>query len=140
MPGWLKLLLALIGAFIVVVVVLVVVAYRSFSAHEPELRASAEQLKREGAAAGAGKQPADCVEEALRRADRSFTGQIKTRVFVDACLKATTRPPGYCDAVPDGIMATAKWANAECARRRLAGDQVCVQVYTAITEYCHPSH
>ena len=52
--------------------------------------------------------------------------------------KASTQPPGYCDQVPSGIIDTAKWANAECARRKLAGDQVCVQVYTAAGHYCHP--
>jgi hypothetical protein len=139
MPGWLKILLAIVGFFILVVVALGIVAYRSFRAHEPELRASAAKMQSEGKAYGTGKQPADCVEESLRRADRGFTGQIRTRVFVDACLKAATPSPEFCANVPSGIIATARWANTECIRRNLAGDQMCVQVYTAVGDYCHSS-
>jgi len=138
MPGWLKLLLALFAGFILVVVVIGVVVYKKVSSHAPEIRAAAEQMKREGAAYGAGKQPADCIDEALRRADRSFTGQVKTRLFADACFEASTRPPGYCEQIPDGIVATATWANKECVRRNLGGDQACVQVHNALSEYCHP--
>jgi hypothetical protein len=139
MPGWLKILLAIVGFFVLAIVVLGIVAYRSFRAHEPELRASAAKMQTEGKAYGAGKQPGDCVDEALRRADRGFTGQIRTRVFVDACLKAASPSPAYCANVPSGIIDTARWANAECVRRNLAGDQMCVQVHTAVGEYCHPS-
>ena len=140
MPGWLKVLLAIVGFFMLVIVVLGVVAYKSFRAHEPELRASAAKERDEGKAFGAGKGPADCVNEALRRSEHSFTGQIRARVFVDACLKTATPSPAFCAEVPNGILQTAKWANAECMRRGLTGDQVCVQVYTAVGEYCHPSH
>jgi hypothetical protein len=137
-PGWLKVLLAIVGLFIVTIVVIGVVAYKSFSAHEPELRAAAVKMRDEGKAFGTGKRPADCVEEALRRADRSFTGQIRTRVFADACLKAAGPSPEFCAQVPSGIIATAKWANTECIRRGLTGDQTCVGVYTAVGDYCHP--
>src|ERR1043165_8449999 len=47
MPGWLKVLLAIVGFFVLVIVVLGVVAYKSFRAHEPELRASAAKRSEE---------------------------------------------------------------------------------------------
>lgn len=137
MPGWLKVILLVVGLFILTVVVLAVVAYKTIKTHEPELRASVEKVSAEGKTFGTGKAPADCIEEALRRADRSFTGQIRTRMFADACLKASTQPPGYCDGVPSGVIATAKWANTECIRRGMTGDQACVGVYTAVGDYCH---
>ena len=140
MPGWLKVILLIVGAFVLIIVVIGFVAYRSIQAHGPELKAAVEKAQNDGAAFGAGKQPADCIDEALRRADRTFTGTIRTRMFADACFKASTQPPGYCDQVPSRIIATAKWANAECARRKLGGDQACVQVYTAVGQYCHPPH
>lgn len=139
MPGWLKILLIIAGFFILVIVVLGIVAYRSFRAHEPEMRASAVKMRTEGKAYGTGKQPGDCVDEALRRTGSGFTGQVRTRIFIDACLKAANPSPEFCAKVPSGIIATARWANAECTGRHLAGDQLCVQVYTAVGEYCHPS-
>ena len=140
MPGWLKVILIVVGAFVLIIFVIGFVAYRSLQARAPELKAAVEKAQRDGAAFGAGKQPADCIDEALRRPDRTFTGMIRTRMFSEACFKASTQPPGYCDQVPSGIIDTAKWANAECARRKLAGDEACVQVYTAAGQYCHPSH
>ncbi|HEV2718741.1 MAG TPA: hypothetical protein VG323_01885 [Thermoanaerobaculia bacterium] len=140
MPGWLKILLIIAALFVVVIVVISIVAWHSLQAHGPELKASMEKARDEGAAYGAGKASGDCVDEALRRGDRSFTGQVRTRLFADACLKASTRPPGYCDPVPSGIVATAKWANEQCLRRNLGGDQLCVQLYTAVGDYCHPAH
>ena len=138
MPGWLKVVLIVVAVFVLIVIVVGVVAYRAVVSHEPELRAAGQKMQKEGAAFGAGKQPGDCIDEALRRAEHSFTGAIRTRLFADACLKAATPSPAFCADVPSGIIDTAKWANAECGRRNLAGDQTCVQVYTAVTEYCHP--
>src|SRR4051812_43193392 len=103
MAGWLKVVLIIVAAFVAIVVVLGVVVYRTVTARGPELKASVEQTQRDGAAYGLGKQPTDCIDEALRRADRSFTGAIRTRLFAEACFKAATRPPGYCDNVPAGI-------------------------------------
>jgi len=140
MPAWAKIILVVAALFIVSIVVIGVVAYHSLKTHGPELTAAVKKAKDDGAAYGAGKAPADCVDEALRRADRSFTGQIRTRMFADACLKASAAPAGYCDGVPSGIIATAKWANEQCLHRSLGGDQVCVQVYTAVGDYCHPMH
>lgn len=137
MPGWLKLLLAIFGLLLVIVVVLSVVAYKAVQSHAPELKASADKARSEGAAFGAGKQPGDCVDAALERPDRTFTGQIRTRLFVDACLNAATPSAEFCAAVPGGIFDTAKWANAECIRRKRAGDQACVAIYTAVSDYCH---
>jgi hypothetical protein len=138
MPGWLKVLLAVIALFLLTIVVIGVVVYKSIRSHAPELRASAAKMVDEGKAFGKGRPPGDCVEEALRRADRSFTGQIRTRVFADSCLKAATPSPRFCANVPSGVFDTAKWANIECVHRNLAGDQACVQVYTAVGDYCHP--
>ncbi len=138
MSGWLKIILILVAVFVLIIVVIGVVGYRALRTHGPELRASAEKMQKEGAEFGAGKAPADCIDEALRRADRSFTGQIRTRMFASACLKASTAPAGWCDPVPSGIIDTAKWATTECAKRKLAGDQTCTQVYTAVGDYCHP--
>ena len=140
MPGWLKALLIVVALLFVGVAVVAFIAYRSISSRVPEMRAAAEKMKTEGAAYGKGRQPADCIEEALRRADRTFTGQITTRIFVDACLRASTPPPGWCDQVPEGMIAEAKWANTECIRRNLAGDQTCVAIYTGAAAYCHPPH
>jgi hypothetical protein len=140
MPGWLKILFIIAALFVVIFVVIGIVAWHSLQAHGPELKAAVEKARDDGAAYGTGKAPADCIDEALRRGDRSFTGQIRTRMFSDACLKASTPSAGYCDTVPSGIIATAKWANEQCLRRNLGGDQLCVQVYTAVGDYCHPSH
>ena len=138
MPGWLKVILIVVAAFVLVVAG--VLGYRAIKAHAPELKAAAETTTREGDAFGSGKQPADCVDEALRRgqSDRSFTGSIRVRLFTESCLKAATPSPSYCEQVPTGIIATAKWAATECARRKMGGEQACTQVFTAVGEYCHP--
>jgi hypothetical protein len=140
MPGWLKVILIVVAAFILVIIVGGFLAYRSFKTRAPALKAQMESTQREGTAFGAGKQPPDCIEEALRRSqsDRSFTGAIRTRMFAEACFKAATPSPSFCEKVPTGIIATAKWAAEECSRRGLAGDQACTQVFTATGDYCHP--
>ena len=140
MPGWMRVLLIVVGVFVLVIVVLGIVGYRALKARVPELNAAVQKAHREGEAYGTGKAPADCIDEALRRADRSFTGQVRTRMFADACLKASTPPPGWCDQVPSGVVATAKWAATECNKRNLAGDQACTGVYQVVGVYCHRSH
>ena len=140
MPGWLRVLLIIAAVFVAIIVVLGIVGYRAIKAHGPELAATVEKAQREGEAYGAGKAPADCIDEALRRADHGFTGAVRTRMFTHACLKASTPPPGWCDQVPSGIVATAKWATTECRKRDRAGDQACTGVFTEASDYCHPSH
>lgn len=139
MPVWLRVILIVVAVFVLIIVVIGFVGYRALKSHGPELKASVEKVQREGADYGAGKAPADCVDEALRRAERSFSGQIRNRMFTTACLQASTAPSGWCDRVPSGIIDTATWAAKECAKRNLAGDQACTQVHTAVGDYCHPS-
>ena len=138
MPNWLRILLVIMVAGVLALVLVGVLAFRWIKSHAPELQARGKQTQTDARKFAEGKQSPDCVDEGIRRsgAAKDFFGMVDSRVFVAECLKAATEPPGFCDAVPTGVIDGAKWVNVECAKRGKPGDQGCVGVFQSVMTHC----
>ncbi|HEX2062599.1 MAG TPA: hypothetical protein VHK90_17800 [Thermoanaerobaculia bacterium] len=141
MPTWLKVILVILAIGCVLVAVGVVVAARYIKQNAPQWREQGEVVRAEGIAFGRGKEANACVDEAmarLQRCDDLMMCEVRTKLFLSACLGAATRPEGFCSGVPkrDEILASAQWAVRECARRGQANSQRCTRVIAAVQEVC----
>ena len=99
-----------------------------------------EQSLNEGQAFGRESDEARCMNESLARlrADRTLTSAIKTRIFLQGCLDASSGTAGFCDGVP-GILEfsrTVSWRQEKCEQVNLAGDQMCQQMFEEMQKYC----
>jgi hypothetical protein len=137
MTGGLKWLLGCAGLIVVVVVVAVV----WFGGAISEAREAVGPVQAEAVAYGSGRMPGDCVDAALnRRLERSESGVTEValdRVYLDACLRASTPDPEFCGGVParGEFRATADWAIAECGRRGQT-DPACSRLIVGVQGYC----
>ena len=138
MPNWLRIVLLIMVALMLALTLAGVLAFRWFKSHGTELAERGKRTVAEARKFGEGKQSPDCVEEGIRRAGQasSFFGMVESRVFVDECLTVATEPPGFCRAVPTGVIDGAKWVNEECGKRGKTGDQGCSGVFQSVMEHC----
>ena len=99
-----------------------------------------EQSLDEGKTFGGDSDEWRCMNEALdrHRADRTITSAIKTRIFLQGCLDASSGAAGFCDGVP-GVMEfsrTIAWRQEKCEQANLGGDQFCPQFFEEMQKYC----
>jgi hypothetical protein len=140
MPNWLRILLVIVAAGVLALVLVGVLAVRWIKRHAPDLAERGKATQIEARKFGEGKQSSDCIDEGLRRskASKDFFGMVESRLFVDKCLNIAKEPAGFCSDVPNGLLTGAKWANEECNKRGLAGDQGCAGVFQSVMAHCHP--
>ena len=105
-----------------------------------DMIAAMDQTLEEGRTFGRDSDESRCVNEALDRyrADRTITSAIKTRIFLQSCLDASSGSAGFCDGVP-GIFEfsrTIAWREEKCEQAGLAGDQACQQLFEEMQKYC----
>lgn len=138
MPNWLRIVLLVMAAGVLVLILLGVFAVRWLKNRAPEFEKRGKAVQSDARKFAEGKKSNDCVDEGLRRAaaSKDFFGMIETRVFVDECLKVAEEPPEFCASVPSGVIDGAKWASDQCARKGMAGDQGCSSVYQAVIDHC----
>ena len=140
MPTWLKVVLIVLALLFVLAAVVAVLGYRWVQSHAGELKADATKIKAEATEFARGKEANACIDETFARLDRcdGIICEVKTKIFLQNCIEASTVPAGFCASVPKRgeIMATAKWTLAECARRGRPNDQRCARVIPALQDYC----
>ena len=140
MPQWLKVVLGIILLFVLFGIGAVFYGVHWIKANQPRLQQEARKLHDEGLSFGRGKEPADCIDEALRRykENRGFAGQIRTRVFLEGCLDGSSLPTAFCETLPrqNEFMASAQWALNECQKRGMRNDQTCANVVMAVIQRC----
>jgi hypothetical protein len=140
MPTWLKVILIILVIGIALVAGAVFVGVRWFRAHEGELRAQGKAVIAEGQDFGRGKDAEACVAESFARLKRcdGFICEAKTKIFLQHCVSTANIPPSFCDGVPkrSEILASARWALDECARRGLPNHQPCTRLVGALQEAC----
>jgi hypothetical protein len=108
MPTWLKVVLIVVGVF-----VLGGAAFGVYlSQYGPAMLADARAAIADGAKFGVGKERPECVDEAVVRVkDARYAEAVKVRLFLTSCLKAAKPVAGFCDDVPaktDSVK-TASW-------------------------------
>src|SRR2546423_7713467 len=86
MPGWLKIVLIVIGVFVLIMIGLGVAGYVYFNQHKDEWMKAGAAAKQEGEAFAQGKDSSQCVDEGLKRlsACGGLSCEITARVFVQA--------------------------------------------------------
>lgn len=142
MPTWLRVLLALFLAAMVLLAGGAFLAYRWFHAHRAEIVESGTAVRREAVAFGRGRDSRQCVDESVRRlnASRGFTGEVKTRLFLGGCLSVAAEPPGFCESVPrqSEIVASAEWTINECRNLDAADISRCSRLMQEVLRHCDP--
>src|SRR6266496_61646 len=125
MPAWLKIVLILIGVFVLILIGFGVFGYVYFNQHKDEWMKAGAAAKQEGEAFAVGKDGSQCVDEGLKRlsACGGLSCEITARAFVQSCMTKAAPAPQLCTDVPkrSEIIRSAKWAINECGRRGLAG-------------------
>jgi hypothetical protein len=139
MPGWLKVLLAIVVVIALLAATGVVLAYRWFSNNKERLMAEGKQVAAEGKAFGEGKQADDCIAESLARVKKcnGFACEVRVRLFLDACVSASDAK-AFCATAPapTEFVRSAKWSLEECARRGMPGDQRCTRLLQGAQAAC----
>ena len=140
MPAWLKIVLIVVGIFVLMIVGLGAAAYIYFNQHKEEWAKAGAAAKQEGEAFAAGKDGSQCVDEGLKRlsACAGLSCEITARAFVQSCMTKAAPSPQLCTSVPkrSEIIASAKWALDECRRRGMAGNQPCGRLMQEVQRYC----
>jgi hypothetical protein len=140
MPAWLKIVLIVIGIFVLIIIGFGVVGFVYFNQHKDEWMKAGATAKREGEAFAAGKDGSQCVDEGVRRLGTcaGLSCEITVRAFVQACMAKAAPAPQLCTNVPrrSEIIRSAKWAIDECTRRGLAGNQPCGRLMQEVQHYC----
>ncbi|MDQ6800099.1 MAG: hypothetical protein M3041_04600 [Acidobacteriota bacterium] len=140
MPAWLKIVLIVIGVFVLIIIGFGIVGYVYFNQHKEEWIKAGAAAKQDGEAFAAGKDGAQCVDEGLKRlgACSGLSCEITVRAFVQSCMAKAAPAPQLCTNVPrrSEIISSAKWAIDECSHRGLAGSQPCGRLLQEVQRYC----
>src|SRR5512140_1268039 len=98
MPTWLKVILGIVLALLVVVGGAIFIGYRWFSANRERLVQAGTAARESGLAFARDHDAQQCIDEALTRlhASSAFTNEIKARVFLRSCLSAASVPATFC--------------------------------------------
>ena len=140
MPGWLKIVLIVIGVFVLILIGFGVFGYVYFNQHKDEWMKAGAAAKQEGEAFGVGKDGSQCVDEGLKRLSKcaGLPCEISARTFVQACMAKAAPAPQLCTNVPKRteFIRSAKWAIDECGRRGMAGNQACGRLMQEVQRYC----
>lgn len=142
MPKWLKVVLGLVAALVVLCVGGGLVFAGWLNANKDALKADGDRAKAEGDGFGRESDASACLNEGLRRLDqdRGIMKQAMNNIFVEHCLLVAERPDDFCKDVPPRgeIMTTATWAVEQCTARNHAGDQDCGRMMQAVQKACFP--
>src|ERR1700736_1127031 len=140
MPAWLKIVLIVIGIFVLIIIGFGVVGFVYSNQHKEEWMKAGAAAKQEGEAFAAGKDGSQCVDEGVRRLSTcaGLSCEITVRAFVQACMTKAAPAPQLCTNVPKRteFIRSAKWAIDECTRRGRTGDQRCGRLMQEVQRYC----
>src|SRR3954466_4206744 len=105
MPTWLKVVLVVVGLFVVLAVVGVVGLFYVAKKYGPGLMEAGKHSMDEGQEYGRRTDNEGCVNEAVARHARAsgIGDMISNGIFMRACLEASRPTPGFCDGVPSRL-------------------------------------
>jgi hypothetical protein len=118
MPGWLKVVLAMVAVGVIGLGVIVGGTVWFVGAHKDEIMGAAKETSAAGETFGRSHDAQGCLDEGLRRLAGvdGLTEEVKNNVWTSACLKVSRKTPGFCDGVPSTaeILGTVTWRKARC--------------------------
>jgi hypothetical protein len=140
MPGWLKIVLAVVAVFILVMIGFGVTGYLYVKQHKDEWMKAGSAAKKEGEAFADGKEVAQCVDEAVSRVGKcdGLPCEIAVRLFLTGCTAKAAPSPQICTNMPprSEMMRSVRWSMDECNRRGLPKSQPCARLLQEVQRYC----
>lgn len=144
MPGWLKALLIVAIAIVLLVVGVIGAGAWWWMRNKEALINRAKEVVAEGKDFGSKTDNQGCVDEGVVRykKDPGLTSVISTSIFLRTCLDSSRPTPGFCDSVPKKteFMKTTEWRMGQCRQHGMAGDSYCQNIFQAVQEYCEHPH
>ena len=141
MPTWLKVVLGVLLAGVLLVAGLAAAGYYAFTSHREQLVNMGKAATTEGHQFGTGKSAPACIDEGLKRVRGvGLIDEVKVRIFAGACLQTAQRPDGFCTAVPESssFLETAQWRLSQCSGKPGLEPQQCQRFMQAWQDACHP--
>ena len=128
------------AAIVLIAGVLIAIGVRYVAKNKDKLMAQAGQVRADAQEFGRNATDSQCVAEGLSkyRVDASFTGQLKTRIWLDGCLEVSRPTPDFCSGVPlkSEFMKTVSWRLEECGKLGFPNDSQCGNLLTAVQDHC----
>jgi hypothetical protein len=143
MPTWVKVLLILVGSFVLLIALVVGAGLYWWSQNKEELIEGSRRAIAQGEEYGKSADNQACLQEALSRYKQKpgLTSSISTKLFLGRCLQASRPTPGFCDDVPrpSEIFKSATWQTDKCKQNGVS-DQYCNQIVQQVQVYCEAGH
>lgn len=140
MQTWVKVLLAVVGLLLVLVIAAAVVGYVVVRRYGPGFVEATSRSFEEGTEYGRQTDNEGCLNEAAARQARvtGMMDMIRNGVFMETCLNASRPTPGFCDGVPrqTEFMKAASWQQQQCRRFGLKPEQQCGQLFQGVQRFC----
>ena len=140
MPTWMKVLLALGGVLLVLLIAAAVVGYVVVRKYGPGMIESTRHSFEEGTEYGRQTDQEGCLNEAAARQARvgGMMDMIRNGVFMETCLNVSRPTPGFCDGVPRQMefIKAVSWQQQQCKRFGLKPEQQCAQLFQGVQRFC----
>lgn len=140
MPRWLKILLIIAIAVVLLIVGVIGVGAFWWMKNKDALMARAKEVVSEGKEFGGHNDNQACVDEAISRYKKEprFGNALSANFFLRACLEASKPTPGFCETVPKTteFMKSAEWQVEQCRRLDLGKDSYCRQLFQPVQQFC----
>ena len=140
MPGWLKVLLIVLGIIILLVVGVIAAGGIWFYRNKDALKGKLDTITTEARDAGKNTDNQGCVNETISRykAEPGFTSAMSNAIFIRVCLDNSRETPGFCESVPKQreFTRTAQWRKEQCQTAGLERDSYCESLFTPVQQFC----
>ncbi len=140
MPKWLKVVLGLLAALVLVCALGAGALAWWAHANEAEFREVNKEAMAEGKGWATQFDAAGCVEMALRQNDREggLLKEAAQTIALQTCLQHAARPAGFCDGVPtrDALSQSVTWAMAKCVALGRPNQAPCTRMVKKVQEVC----
>lgn len=142
MPKWVKVLLIVLGAGVIILITAGFFGVRALKHTAENMMESAEQANADGRAFGPTSTLDGCSEEGVHRVagceNQGITCAPVVGAFLWGCLETAPYDARYCGSVPSSgdSDAALAWGRNTCGEHGRTGDDVCAMVLSTVAGFC----
>jgi hypothetical protein len=141
MPTWLKIVLIVVGIFLLLGIGAIVAGVVWYQKYGKGIVEGAMHAVEDGQKYGRTSDNAACVDESIVRYKRDSTGMenlISAKGFLTGCLQTSRETPNFCNNVPGpfDFQEGLRWKTDQCRQHGLGGDKNCPQMFDAVQQHC----